>query len=95
MGRRKPDKSGKWDLNKRALDTFGRASQDITDAYLVWVMTQEGRFSFEDLKDEFANLKKVSETATDPYFLALYSGALFNTGRMAEAKVLSERVVSS
>lgn len=26
MGRRNPDKSGKWQLNKKALDTFGRAS---------------------------------------------------------------------
>lgn len=58
-------------------------------------MTQEGRFSFDDLKDEFANLKKVSETATDPYFLALYSGALYNTGKKEEAKVISEKVVNS
>jgi len=58
-------------------------------------MTQEKRFSFDDLTAEFANLKKISETATDPYFLALYSGALFNTGRTAEAKVISEKVVPS
>jgi len=58
-------------------------------------MTQEGRFSYDDLKDEFDNLKKLSETATDPYFLALYSGALFNAGKADEAKAISKRVVSS
>ena len=57
-------------------------------------MTQESRFSFEDLKDEFANLKTISESSKDPYFLALYSGALFNTGKKAEATAISERIVS-
>lgn len=58
-------------------------------------MTQEQRFSYEDLKDEFANLKTLSETVKDPYFLALYSGALFNTGRTDEATLISEKIVSS
>jgi len=43
-------------------------------------MTQEERFSYEDLTNEFANLKTISETTNDPYFLSLYSGALFNVG---------------
>jgi hypothetical protein len=60
MGRRNPDNSGHWELNPKSIDTFGRASQDITDAYLVWVMTQDGRFKFDDLKNEFANLEKIS-----------------------------------
>ena len=94
MDRRNPNNSGQWELNKKAIDTFGRASQDITDAYLVWVMTQEGRFTFEDLKNEFTNLKKISEKNEDPYFLALYSGALFNAGKKDEAKSISRKYVS-
>ena len=39
VNRGKADKSGQFDLNPRSLDTFGRAAQDITDAYLVWVLT--------------------------------------------------------
>lgn len=93
MGRRNPDKSGNWRLNSASLDTFGYANQDITDAYIVWVMTQEQRFGYDDLKDEFANLKKLAETNTDPYFLALYSGALFNVERLDEAIAISEKVV--
>jgi len=58
-------------------------------------MTQEDRFSYDDLKDEFENLKKLSESSTDPYFLALYSGALFNTGKTDEATTISEKVVNS
>jgi len=95
MDRRNPDKSGHWELNPKALDTFGRASQDVTDAYLVWVMTQNGKFSYDDLENEFKNLKKVSETSEDPYILALYSGALFNVGKKEEAIVISARIVGS
>jgi hypothetical protein len=58
-------------------------------------MTQDGRFSYDDLKNEFANLKTISESTEDPYILALYSGALFNTGRNDEATAISQRVVDS
>jgi hypothetical protein len=94
MDRRNPDKSGHWELNPKSLDTFGRASQDVTDAYLVWVMTQDGRFDYEDLVNEFANLKTISDGTDDPYILSLYSGALFNVGKKDEATAISERVAS-
>ena len=31
--------NGQFKLNQRALDTFGRAAQNISDAYIVWVLT--------------------------------------------------------
>jgi len=58
-------------------------------------MTQDGRFSYDDLKNEFANLKTVSESTLDPYFLSLYSGALFNAGKLAEAKLITQKVSDS
>jgi len=58
-------------------------------------MTQDGRFSYEDLGNEFANLKKISESTKDPYILALYSGALFNTGRKDEAIAISAKIVDN
>lgn len=39
MGRRDPENLGRFQLNPASLDTFGRAGQDITDAYIVWVLT--------------------------------------------------------
>jgi hypothetical protein len=41
MGRKKKDRSGKFQMNPEHVDTFGGATQDITDAYLVWVLTQD------------------------------------------------------
>lgn len=49
IGRRDPKNPGHFQLNQKALDTFGRASQDITDAYIVWVLTEDGKFAYDDL----------------------------------------------
>lgn len=45
--------------------------------------------------NEFENLKKISESNEDPYFLALYSGALYNAGKNDEAIKISERVATN
>lgn len=78
LGRRDPDKLGTFKLNPRSLDTFGYASQDITDAYILWVLTQDGKFSYEDLKENFDEMKEISAKSNDPYILSLYAGALVN-----------------
>jgi len=66
-------------MSSEHIDTFGSATQDITDAYIVWVLTQENKFSKEDLQNEFDNLKNVlNDHMSDPYFLSLYAGSLFN-----------------
>lgn len=53
IGRRKKDQQekfvGKFAMSSEHIDTFGSATQDITDAYIVWVLTQENKFSKEDL----------------------------------------------
>ena len=46
------------------------------------------------MKSEFENLEKVSRETDDPYFLALYSGALNNVGD-ERAEVISQRVVNN
>jgi len=92
LSRRKLDRSGEFDLNPRSLDTFGRANQDITDAYIVWVLSSQDAFDYDNLKEEFDHLEKQSQTTDDPYFLGLYSGSLFNVGKKSEALAISKRV---
>ena len=79
-------------MNPEHIDSFGNASQDITDAYLIWVLTQENRFGKEDLQNEFDNLDKIAQTSEDPYFLSLYSGALYNVDEVEKAKLISQKV---
>jgi hypothetical protein len=84
---------GRFSLNPKQLDNFGGATQDISDAYIVWSLTQQQDFSYEDLKKEFENLEKISQETKDTYFLGLYSAALFNVGKKDQAVAISERVV--
>ena len=77
-------------LNKKALDTFGRADQHITDAYIVWALTFDEKNTYQVLKIEFDNLEKISLESSDPYFLALYSAALSNVGNNLEALAISK-----
>ena len=55
LGRR--NEEGGFDLNPRALDTFGRAAQDITDAYITWVLSYQDDFDKDSLKDQLDHLQ--------------------------------------
>ena len=59
------------------------------------MLTEDEEFSYEDLKAEFEQLENVALTTDDPYFLGLYSGALFNAGNLSSAIEISERVSQS
>ena len=48
---------GSFDLSQQALDTFGRAPQDVTDVYLIYTLTEIG---FKDLDKEIARLKDIA-----------------------------------
>ncbi|MBI4864750.1 MAG: A-macroglobulin complement component, partial [Candidatus Riflebacteria bacterium] len=66
MGRR--DGKGGFLRNERALDSFGRAPREITDAYITWALLESGT---KELDKELALLKERAQGATDPYLLAL------------------------
>jgi hypothetical protein len=55
----------------------------------VWALTFDIRNTYEVLKNEFDNLERVSYES-GPYFLALYSAALSNVGKNAEAIAISK-----
>lgn len=80
-------------MNPRALDTFGRASQDVTDAYILWVLTSTEGFSESEYKEQIRNLEKISFDSYDPYVLGLASGTFFNINKLDLAKKYAERIV--
>lgn len=61
----------------------------------MWVLTEDGKFGYEDLKDEFESLKEIVENTNDPYILSLYAGALVNVKKFDEAFDIADRVVNS
>jgi hypothetical protein len=86
------DGKGGFKRNPRALDTFGRAPDHITNAYIVWALTQGGKD--DDVTLELSTLRKQAEKSKDPYFLALVANALINRGQTKQALALLETVSS-
>ena len=74
MSRR--DGKGGFLRNPRALDSFGRAPDDVTNAYIVWALTESGKE--DDLTKELNALAEQAKTSKDPYFLSLVANSLIN-----------------
>jgi hypothetical protein len=84
------DGQGGFQRNPRALDTFGRAPADVTNAYVVWALTESGKD--DDLTRELNALVGQAKDSGDPYFLALVANALLNRARADEALVLLRKL---
>src|SRR5262249_5007429 len=88
------DGKGGFLRNPRALDSFGRAPDHITNAYIVWAITESelGGSIREDLDKEFEALSKQSADSKDPYFLPLFANSLLNCGKNAQATDLPKKL---
>jgi hypothetical protein len=86
------DGQGGFKRNPRALDTFGRAPQEVTNAYLVWALTETG--TGDDLAKELNALAEQAKQSRDPYFLALVANSLVNRDRAAEGLALLKAVAA-
>jgi len=84
------DGKGGFQRNTRALDSFGRAPDDITNAYIVWALTESGKD--DDVSLELATLAGQAKTSKDPYFLALVATSLINRGQAEEGTTLLKRL---
>src|SRR5262249_50789357 len=80
------DGKGGFQRNPRALDTFGRAPDNITNAYIVWALTESGKD--DDVTKELAALHDQAKTSKDPYFIALVANCLINRDRRDDAAPL-------
>jgi hypothetical protein len=91
MSRR--DGQGGFQRDPKALDSFGRASAEVTDAYIVWSLAEAG-FT-QELDKELARQRSVAQKTSDPYLLALAAGTLTRLeGQDKEAMAAAKRLVS-
>lgn len=93
MSRR--DGKGLFLKNEKALDSFGRAPDNITAAYIVWTLTSSGETAVDT---EIKNLKQLADDSiangrTDAYFLGLVAASLYNLKRVDEARVYADAIV--
>jgi hypothetical protein len=86
------DDKGGFRRNPRALDTFGRAPDHITNAYIVWGLTEGGKG--DDLKAQLTTLLERARKSDDPYFLALVANSLINRGQTKDALPLLKKIES-
>jgi hypothetical protein len=84
------DGQGGFKRNPRALDTFGRAPKNITDAYIVWAITEGGKD--DDIGKELAALSEQAKESKDPYFLSLVANSLISRAKTTEAAKLLKKV---
>lgn len=67
------DGKGGFLRSSRALDRFGRANIDNTNAYITYALAQAG---YTKLEKELAALRVKASSSKDPYFLSLVLNAL-------------------
>jgi hypothetical protein len=84
------DGKGGFTRNPQALDSFGRAPDDITNAYIVWALTESSKD--DDVEKELSALAEQARTSKDPYFLSLVATSLINRGKANDAAPLLKTV---
>jgi uncharacterized protein YfaS (alpha-2-macroglobulin family) len=77
------DHKGGFLRNPRGLDHFGHAPDNITNAYIVWALTENSKE--DDVTQELDTLASQAAKSKDPYFLALVANSLLNRDRSDDA----------
>lgn len=86
----KRDGNGGFKKNPRALDSFGGADEDITNAYIVYALSEAG---YKDIQKELDAAYKNAKKSSDPYLMALVANALFNTGDQKRGDEILKEIV--
>jgi hypothetical protein len=73
MSRR--DGKGGFQRSATALDSFGRANETTTNAYIMWALAEAGRT--QQMGAEMNASKQLGESTKDPYLLALAANTMF------------------
>jgi len=84
------DGQGGYKRNKRALDSFGRASPEVTDAYITYSMAEAG---YRDLEREIEKQARLARDTQDAYLLALAANTMLRLAEhKAEGKSAADRL---
>ncbi|MBP6731051.1 MAG: hypothetical protein KA149_03275 [Chitinophagales bacterium] len=87
----KRDGNGGFKKNPRALDSFGGADEDITNAYIVYALSEAG---YKDIAKELAAVEKEARKSNDPYLMALCANALFNAGEEERGEKMLAQLIN-
>lgn len=85
------DGRGGFKRSSQALDAFGRAPEEVTNAYILWALTESGERS---LKEEFESISKKATKQKDAYSLALVANSAFNMELNTQGEKLLRLLIS-
>ncbi len=88
----KRDGDGGFKKNPRALDSFGGADADITNAYIVYALSEAG---YRDIAKELNAVEKEARRNNDPYLMALCANALLNVGEHERGEKMVAQLISA
>jgi alpha-2-macroglobulin-like protein len=86
------DGNGGFNRNAKAIDSFGGAPQDTTNAYITWALVESGE---QGLEKEIASVKASANSSQDSYIVALGANILNATGDKAGARQLMEKLAKN
>lgn len=87
--KKRRDGKGGYLRNSRALDSFGGASPDVTNAYITYALSEAG---MDGIDAEIAAEIERARSTTDAYQLALATNTLFNAGKRAEGEAAAKKL---
>jgi hypothetical protein len=82
---------GGFERDGQALDNFGRASPEVTDAYILYAVSEAGMI--DQFPEELAAQSRRAAETKDPYLLALAANTLLNApAKVAEGQAATLRL---
>jgi len=86
------DRKGGFKRNSKALDSFGRAPQQITNAYITWALSESGQ---EGIEAEINHVVQLASASDDPYLIALAAAGALNARKQDQAKRLLDKLAKA
>ena len=85
------DGKGGFEREKRALHDFGRISDDVLNAYIVYALSEAG---YTDIKKEYESSFAKAMASGDPYMLAMLANAAFSMNQANKGQQALDLLVS-
>lgn len=89
--RERRDGKGGYRKDEKALDSFGRASKEVTDAYITYSLTEAKQTGIDE---EVAAMEALSRRTEDAYLLALAANSLLSYGRQEAGQAAVRRLLA-
>lgn len=86
------DGKGGFLRSSQALDNFGRADEDITNAYIIYGLAEAG---FQQLDLEVKKMTGIALDKKDPYVLALMANTLWLLKKPEEAREMTRALMAT